>query len=79
MHQRRAGLRNGRILLWIFGAWQQRKDDATENDGFYDLGNAPAQPEAEPDYSGAFAKIMMGLFKAPYCGNTGELQDPMAQ
>ena len=27
-------------------AWQQRKGDATKNDGFYDLGNAPAQPEA---------------------------------
>ncbi|TXN82902.1 phage baseplate assembly protein [Methylobacterium sp. WL8] len=27
-------------------AWQQRKGDATKNDGFYDLGNAPAQQEA---------------------------------
>ena len=27
-------------------AWQQRKGEATKNDGFYDLGNAPAQPEA---------------------------------
>ena len=27
-------------------AWEQRKGDATKNDGFYDLGNAPAQPEA---------------------------------
>ena len=27
-------------------AWQQRKSDATKNDGFYDLGNAPAPPEA---------------------------------
>ncbi|POR40229.1 phage baseplate assembly protein [Methylobacterium sp. V23] len=27
-------------------AWEQRKGDAMKNDGFYDLGNGPAQPEA---------------------------------
>jgi len=27
-------------------AWEQRKGDATKNDGFYDLGNMPAQAEA---------------------------------
>ena len=27
-------------------AWQQRKGDALKNQGFYNLCNAPAQPEA---------------------------------